>query len=160
MPLKNGHFTPLERRFIDAMVRFGDAPAAAWRAGVSGPMTAGYTMLAKPAIRAEVARQAEERLFTEGLPKALEAHMRLLDDRATPAGARVQAIKLVYDRTLGSGDDEGAEKEPSDMSAGELQRSIARLNAELEGRPLTARDITPAPTSTVIEVTPDKGVFD
>ncbi len=160
MPLKNGRMTPQEHLFVSHMARTGDKDYSAAKAGYAHVAQASHTLMKSPAIRAEIVRQAEEMLFDDILPLGLATHKLLLTDKATPAGARLGAVKLVYDRTLGSGEREDQEKEPSDMSAGELQRSIARLNAELEGRPLTARDITPSAPSKILEATPEKGVFE
>jgi phage terminase small subunit len=160
LPLKNGHLTAQERAFIDAMARTGDKAYAAHKAGYANEAMSGNRLMKNPVVRAEVVRQAEETLHNDLLPLALATHKLLLTDKATPAGARLGAVKLVYDRTMGSGEKDDAEKEPSDMTAGELQRSIAKLKAELEGRPLTARDITPAEPSRIIDQEPDSGVFE
>ena len=117
-------------------------------------------MMARPAIRAEVLRKAEELLFSELLPLALAAHKQLLTDKAVPAGARLGAVKLTYDRTMGAESSETDDKEPSEMTAGELQRSIARLASELEGRPLRAKDVTPQPLEVEADDPPVGGVFD
>jgi hypothetical protein len=67
-------------------------------------------------------------LFEQVLPLAVQMHLALLADAKTPAGARVQAIKLAYDRTLGLA--EGAEhKEPHEMSSDEIAKAIGQLEA-------------------------------
>ena len=98
--------------------------------------------LARPAVKAEVLRQADQILRDELLPLALETHKRLLSDNLTPAGAALGAVKLAYDRTLGV--DEGkADKEPSEMSYDELQASIETLRREQDARASQAKDVTP-----------------
>lgn len=107
--------------------------------------------MARPAVRKAVADRVQELLFSELLPLAFEAHKRLLTDAAVPAGARVQAVKLTYDRTLGTGEG-GADKDPSEMTIDEIAERIERLQSEREGR---ARDVTPVPAEA-----PDSGVFE
>ena len=160
MPLKNGRLTPQERLFIGYMGRTGDRDYAATKAGYKGVKQSAGQLMQNPVIRAEVARQAEEVLFSELLPLALAAHKQLLTDKAVPAGARLGAVKLTYDRTMGAESSEGDDKEPSEMTAGELQRSIARLASELEGRPLRAKDVTPQPLEVEADDSPAGGVFD
>lgn len=160
MPWKGGRFTPMESAFIGVMARTGDAVYSATKVGMKHPKISGYRMANRPAVKAAILREAEEALFVELLPLALTAHKQLLTDKAVPAGARVQAVKLTYDRTLGDGSEDQAEREPSEMTAAELQRSIAHLTAELEGRPIRAKDITPAPPAIVEESASDGGVFE
>lgn len=142
MPLKNGHLTRKERAFVAHMANTGDSTYAATKAGYSGPMQAGSELMGKPAIKSEVLRRAEQILRDEMLPLALVTHKRLLSDAAVPAGAQLGAVKLAYDRTLG--EDEGkADKEPSEMSYDELQRSIDQLKQAQDALAGQARDITP-----------------
>jgi phage terminase small subunit len=143
MPFKGGRMTAMERAFIEPMARTGDAPYAAAKAGFAQPEVQGYKLAARPAVRAEVARRVQDLLFNELLPLAYEAHKSLLKD-TTPAGARGQAVKLAYDRTLGLQNGEAEAKEPSEMTYDELQASIARLRAEQSAREEGAIDVTPA----------------
>jgi len=149
LPIKNGTLTPREKAFSDAMARTQDQTYAATKAGLAHPRVAGSQLMARPAVRAEVTRKVTDLLFNELLPLAYEAHKKLLTDAAVPAGARGQAVKLAYDRTLGAVEGAGAEKEPSEMSYDELQASIARLRQEQDNRAEGAKDVTP-----------DSGVFD
>lgn len=123
------------------MANTGDSTYAATKAGYGSPMSLGSQLMGKPAIKAEVLRKAEQILRDELLPLALAAHKRLLDP-TTPHGAQLGAVKLAYDRTLG--EDEGkADKEPSEMSYDELQRSIDQLKQAQDALAGQARDITP-----------------
>ena len=92
--------------------------------------TPGWRALQAPHVQAEIARIQTERLFNEVLPLAVQVHIDLLTNPATPAGARVQAVKLAYDRTLG-GDAATSDKQPHEMTADELARAIddAKLRA-------------------------------
>lgn len=144
MPRKNGSLTPKEKAFSHYMARTNDREYAATRAGLAHPHVSGSQLMARPAVRDEVIRQAEIMLRDEILPLALATHKRLLTDKTVPAGAALGATKLAYDRTLGV--DEGkADKEPSEMSYDELQASIETLRREQDARAESARDVTPEP---------------
>lgn len=122
MPRKGGKITPKERKFAEVYAVTRDQSYAAKKAGYYD--TGGSSLaLQRPAIQEEIRRNTLERLFSEVLPLAVKQHLALLEDPKTPAGAKVQAIKLAYDRTLGS--QEGAEsKAPHEMSADEIQREL------------------------------------
>ena len=129
MPLKNGRLTPRERVFTGALAAKGDPRQAAAAAGYADPATAGYAIAQRPAIAAEVARLQLERIQNELLPLAVDAHLELLTAKGVPHGARVQAVKLAYDRALGDQDRLNG-KEPHEMTAGELADEIARLKRQ------------------------------
>lgn len=126
MPLKNGHQTPQERALIEAYVASGDKKQAGIAAGYAHPVTRANAALARPAIAAEVTRLQLERISNELLPIAVDVHMRLLTDPGVAAGARVQAVKLAYDRAFGSQDAAGG-KEPHEMTGAELASEIEKL---------------------------------
>jgi len=121
--------TKRERAFARAFAGEGHMGQAARKAGYSGPSSASEAMK-RPDVQAEVARIQTERLFNEVLPLAIQVHIDLLTSATTPAGAKVQAVKLAYDRTLGG---EGADKakDPHEMSADELGKALneAKLRA-------------------------------
>jgi len=141
MPLKNGRLTAVERGVAAQMALTGSPAAAAAKIGVS--VSGVRQALARPAVQAEIARQHNEMLFRDILPLAVAAHKRLLSDPRTPAGATVQAVKLAYDRTLGS--EEGAKsKEPHEMTPEELAEAIATLSriASDKARPVIELDLS------------------
>lgn len=115
--------TPQERAFAGAMAATGEPQLAAHKAGYRGSGSASLA-LQRPAVQAEIARLQTERLFNEVLPLAVKVHLQILEDPKTPAGARVQAVKLAYDRTLGT-DSAGGGKDPHEMSPDELAKAIA-----------------------------------
>ena len=125
MPLKNGHLTAGERGVAREMALHGSPEAAALKTGLSASGV--KAVLRRPAVHAEIARQQQELLFRDILPLAVAAHKRLLTDPRTPAGAVAQAVKLAYDRTLGS-DDGARSKEPHEMTPEELAEAIATLS--------------------------------
>jgi len=96
---------------------------AAAKAGYAD-VSSGSHALKRPDVQAEIARLQTERLFNEVLPLAVQVHIDLLTSPTTPAGAKVQAVKLAYDRTLGV---EGAAnaKQPHEMTPEELAKAIA-----------------------------------
>jgi hypothetical protein len=83
-------------------------------------------------VAAEVARIQMERLTNEILPLAVDVHCRLLKDPRTPGGVLVQAVKLAYERALGSGAMEG--KEPHEMTADEIATALQALKREASNR--------------------------
>lgn len=126
MPRKGGRQTPQERRFIGAYVATGDATAAARAAGYAQPHSAAHNALERPAIRAEIVKLQTERLFNEVLPLAVDVHIALLTGKDVPAGAKAQAVKLAYDRTVGLQDPD-KRREPHEMTAEELAEEIQAL---------------------------------
>lgn len=127
------------------------APAlAAKKSGLS--ISGVRQALQRPAVQAEIARQTQEKLFSDILPLAVAAHKRLLSDPRTPAGAVVQAVKLAYDRTLGA---EGAEraKEPHEMTPEELAQAISTLErvAAERAKPVDVQPIDDAPGGGIFE---------
>jgi phage terminase small subunit len=128
---------------VSVMARTTDQTYAAAKAGYGSPKNRGSDLMARPAIRAAVIREAEEALSNEILPLALAKHKFLLTAAGVPAGAQLGAVKLAYDRTLGDQADAADAKEPSEMSYDELQASIAALRAEQAAREEGAIDVTP-----------------
>lgn len=118
--------TQREKSFAAVYATTGDSRYSAEKAGYSSPAQRGSGALQKPAIQAEIARVQRERLFSEALPAAVKCLIDIVTDSKAAAGARVQASKVILDRTLGQ-DDNGEVKEPHEMTADELSRAITRL---------------------------------
>jgi phage terminase small subunit len=124
MPLKNGKLTRMEKKFAATYADTGNGVYSAAKAGYVQPETRGAEALQRPGMKEEIRRIQVERLFQEVLPLAVKVHLAILADDKTPAGARVQAVKLAYDRTLG--DASTAEsKQAHEMSPDELAKAIA-----------------------------------
>ena len=98
--------------------------------------------LARPAVQAEIARQQVERLFTDALPAAVDCLVSIIRSDKAPAGARVQAAKVVLDRTLGS-DEAGKRLEPHEMGPEELAREIEKLTRIASDRAKQVIDVNP-----------------
>jgi len=141
MPLKNGHMTPSERAFTQNYAKTGDQAYSAAQAGYGSPHMRGSQLLQKPAIQAEIARQQQEILFREALPAAVNCLISIVKDARAAAGARVQASKVILDRTLGHDDATGG-KEPHEMTPEELAKAIDNLEriAAEKARPIVEAD--------------------
>lgn len=132
MPKKTGTMTPQERIFAQEYAAIGDAQRAAVAAGYQAPKASGYKALARPAVASEIVRLQTERLTNEVLPLAVDVHIRLLKDPRTPGGVLVQAVKVAYERALGTGAAEG--KEPHEMTADEIATALQALKREASNR--------------------------
>lgn len=125
MPLKDGRLTEQEKRFVQHVVETGNPSYAARQSGYKSRGAVAQTM-SRPAIQQAISEAQIVALHNEILPLAVAAHKRLLSDPKTPSGAVVQAIKLAYDRTLGTQENAG-DKEPHEMNAAELANAIQNL---------------------------------
>lgn len=126
MPDQTGRLGRQERTFAAAFAVTGDKTYAATKAGYSQPAVGAHRALSRPAVLAEIAKQQQERLFSDVLPAAIQCLSDIITNDKAPAGARVQAAKVVLDRTLGV-DDPRQGKEPHEMTGEELARAIAEL---------------------------------
>lgn len=148
MPYKNGRLTPMERGVAHHMALTGSAEATAVKLGASAGGVRAAAL--RPAVQQEIARKHQEMLFQDILPLAVAAHKRILTDPKAPAGAVVQAVKLAYDRTLGS-EEAGVGKEPHEMTPEELGEAIATLSRIAADR---ARPVV------TLEANEEAGIFD
>jgi hypothetical protein len=125
---KYEHFTQQEAIFVERYAEVGQQHQASLISGIHPRY--GKKVAKRAHVQAEIARVQTARLFNEILPLAINVHIDVLKNPATPASARVQAVKLAYDRTLGDPSQTGA-KEAFEMSAEELSRAIddARIRA-------------------------------
>lgn len=153
LPDLKGRLGSQETVFVKVFAETGDKLAAAKAAGYSQPRTAASKALSRPGVQAEIAKRQQEILFSEILPLAVQVHKQILADDRTPAGARVQAVKLAYDRTFGA--QEGAQaKEPHEMTADELAKMIEQLEREASNRAKPVINHDP------VNPEPDGGVFE
>lgn len=150
MPRKNGNMTRQERAIAGAFAETGSQKAAAQIAGLSQPGAS--LALQRPAVQAEILRIQQERLTNDLLPLAVRAVEDILRSDKAPAGARIQAAKLVFDRTLGAQDALGG-KEPHEMTGSELADAIAKLEA------MAASKARPIEDATVVDDTPGGDIF-
>lgn len=132
MPIKNGKMTAQERKFAEVYANTLDKAYAATAAGCATPRKGAWAMMTREPVLAEIARIQQDRLTKEVLPLAVDVHLQLLRDERTPAGARVQAVKLAYDRALGAEAANG--KAPHEMTGEELARVLESLKLEASNR--------------------------
>lgn len=128
MPRIRDGLTHRQKLAVGAYARTSDTKYASSVAGFGERSGAASKAINSPEGRAEIARIQTDILYNEILPLALAKHIELLSNPKTPAGAAVQAIKLAYDRTLGS--QEGAQtKELHEMSAADIAAALTQLRA-------------------------------
>lgn len=127
MPYKNGRITTLERQVARLAVEPPTAEAVAHKLGRdSGQIR---SVLGRPAVLTEIARIQEERLVRDLLPIALDVLRDIASDARAPAGARVQAAKVIVDRSFTQAGIDGgkAGDDQSQMTPEQIGRAIAEL---------------------------------
>lgn len=134
--------TAKETVFVDAMARTGDKAYSRKEAGYTHAQTVDR-MMRKQHIVAEIRRREQDRLFQEGLPAAVQCVVEIVRNSSYAPGARVQAAKVIFDRTLGTTDGEQG-KELHEMTAEELATAIEKLEREASTR---AKTINPEPVN-------------
>lgn len=127
MPLKDGSLTRGEQAFAIAYAELGNVAAAEKKAGIAP--TTGYHVLKRPEVQREITAQQTARLTAEALPLAVQTLVNVMGSDKAPAAARVQAAKVVLDRTLGAAG-EGQAKEIHELTPDELAQAISSLEAQ------------------------------
>jgi hypothetical protein len=127
-----GKPTEKEKVFAEVLATSGDRVLAAKAAGYTYPHQSGYVLAQNPRVQAEVVKIQADRINNDLLPLAVNCLEELLIDKKAPAGARVQAAKLVFDRALG--DTAAADKAAHELTGDELARQIDRLRLEVAKR--------------------------
>lgn len=146
MPDKKGRQSAQEKKFIEAYASSHDAKAAAIIAGYKSSASR-TELLQRPAIQEAIRERETMRLFSEALPLAVNTLVEIMADAKAPAGARIQASKVVLDRTLGDEKANGKELEPHEMTAEQIQRRIDELErvAGMRAKPVEAVELDQAP---------------
>ena len=159
MPKRNGGLTPRERAFAAAYAATGSVTEAGRRAGYAHQPAASKA-IARPAVAAEAQRIALDRISNEILPLAVETHIWLLSSDKVGAGAKVQAVKLAYDRALGPADAQsGVGKELADMTPEEIDQELRRARAERAAAAKLVEALEIAGTAETVDSQAD-GAFD
>ena len=127
MPYKNGEMTKGEKAFLAAYLDTGDRAKAEKAAGLSA--TYGYQVLARPEVQAQYVEAVLSRMKTEAAPLAVKTLIEIMGSAKAPAAARVQAAKIVLDRTLPEAGG-GGTKEIEEMTPAELSAAIQALEAQ------------------------------
>ena len=86
-------------------------------------------MLKRPEVQREIVAQQTARMTAEALPLAVQTLINVMGSDKAPAAARVQAAKVVIDRTLGVGEG-GQAKEIHELTPEELAMAINKLEAQ------------------------------
>lgn len=129
MPVKTGRKTRLETRFAEVYAGTNDMQYAARKAGYVDH-TGAVKALQRPDVQAEIRRVQIERLNSVALPAAVDCLVSIVSDERFPAGARVQASKVILDRTLGQ-EGAGEAKAPHEMTPDELNAHLAKTKLAL-----------------------------
>ena len=140
MPYKDGSLTRGEQAFAVAYAELGNVAAAEKKAGIAA--TSGYHVLKRPEVQREIVAQQTARMTAEALPLAVQTLINVMGSDKAPAAARVQAAKVVLDRTLGTGED-GRTKEVHEMTPEELAQAINTMEAQAAAlaKPIPAPNI-------------------
>lgn len=137
--------------------RTGDGAYAAHMAGFTNAQVAESRARYNPAMQREIIAEQQALLVNDLLPAAVHCLKSIMVNESAPAGARVQAAKVVFERTIGAQQAlEG--KEPHEMTGAELAAAIDKLVEQAAG---DAKDITPKTVEPVAAKSePGGGVFD
>lgn len=152
---------PQQRAFASNYAVTGDPVYSATKAGYNkSPAPRASQNLALPHVQAEIARIQSEKLFNEALPAAVNCLISIISSDKAPAGARVQAAKVVLDRTLGA-EDAGKGKEPHEMTPEELATAISALEraAADKAKPVKPNKADVADIEDA-EIVPEGSIFD
>lgn len=139
MPNKKGRFTVQEKTFVQAMAATGDKAYAKAVAGYRGNSSATRTY-ERAAVQAEIVREQTRRLYQEGLPIAVDTLIGMSRSSSTPAGARVQAAKVLLEYTIGR-DSSTGERALSEMTAADIQRELAETRIRAAALEYVAADM-------------------
>lgn len=134
--------TKQEAVYATVYAETGNSLYAATQAGYAQPRVGAWRAAQRPEVQERVLAVQTERINNHLLPLAVGALERILTDPKAPAGAQVQAAKLVLDRALGDGS-AAADKAPHEMTGDELARQLERLRQEAAARARPVIDAEP-----------------
>lgn len=123
LPFRDGSFTKGELAFMDAYVEHQDRAKAEKLAGIAP--RAGYAMLSRPDVQAEIARRMTADLH-DMAALAVGTLRKLMESEKIPAQVRFNAAKYTLDKVLGESG-AGPAKDVHEMSPEELAQGIAKL---------------------------------
>ncbi|AKR54340.1 hypothetical protein XM25_00675 [Devosia sp. H5989] len=148
--------TKAEVAFSKAYAATGHKTFAAMSAGYRMPAQAADQVLARPAVQESIKRQQMARLNNSLLPLALDTIEGILANAKATDSNKLTAAGLVLKYSVGAAGEGGAEKEPHEMTADELQQQIAKLRREAAER---AKPVIDGEASSIDEDAPESGVF-
>ncbi len=132
MPRKGGRLTPQERTAAKVFADTGSVGFAGFKAGYKHLPTVSAA-LERSAVQAEIREIQLARLHNDLLPLAMDTIQQALTEPTVPWGSKMVASKIVLDRAYGPGK-EGERKDPSEMTAEELQAALDKVRRELADR--------------------------
>jgi len=135
--------------FIEAIESGNDPRAAARIAGYANPTQDANRLLRAPAVQFALELSLRRKLHGELAPLAFQVIERILRNDEGNFGERVQldAAKLALDRAGFvplKGEAQAGEREPEQMTTGELHQLVERLERELGQRAAPVGEPTPA----------------
>jgi hypothetical protein len=146
MPDKGGKLTAQERVVVDKFVATGDEAYAMEKARYAHPVANRARVFARPAVQESIKAKQLARLNNELLPLALDTIEGILRNPKASDSNKLTATSQVLKHTAGAAGEGGADKEPHEMSADELQHRIDALRREAADR---ARPVIEAEASTI-----------
>lgn len=129
-----------QKAFAKIFAKTRDVKHALYQAGYQNNPQHAKSLITSPSILAEIRKEQEQILMQKGLDMAVQAHLRLIASEDTKPSVLLQAIKLMYDRTLKEQKEELSEKSLSEMSFGEIQTLLDKLRTKKEQNVV---DVTP-----------------
>ena len=121
-----------QRVFAKIFAKTRDVKNALYQAGYQNNPHQAKSIITNPAVMAEIRKEQEQILMEKGLNMAVQAHLKLIASDETKPSVLLQAIKLMYDRTLKEQKEEISEKSLSEMSFNEIQTLLEKLRTKKE----------------------------
>jgi hypothetical protein len=122
---------------------------AAERLEIDRPTATALPRIVSPKARHWVRGLIQGRIDIEAAPEAYQVMLRLLRDSKTPSGQKIEISKFFISHSIAAPkakeEDNGHEKNPSEMTNDELRASLAKSDAELARRNMVI-DVTPTQT--------------
>jgi phage terminase small subunit len=128
--------TEQQTKFVEHLVSSGCTPSEAARhAGFASPPQEAYRLMQKPHVMAAIRHLRERLISGHAANVALTTLVEIMRDKQAPASARVSAARTAFE-AAGHFDktDRDAAGNMAEMSAGELEGVVARLDAQLAKR--------------------------
>lgn len=150
MPDQSGRLTEQERSFIEHMIASADPVYSAEKAGYAHPRPSASKLVRRPEVVAAIREAVLVRLYSEGVPVAVNTLLEIARDEKAPKNPRIAAARTLAEMTrMGVIDGNGLDKPLSEMTRAELSaakdRALAYL-AELDAPVIEGQAIAlPAP---------------
>ena len=131
---------------IESLADGDGIPVATGKAGFTDVVREVLPRILTPKARQYVRNSVRGRIDVEASPEAYRALVRILRDAKAPMGMRIDVAKFFISHSIAAPkaleEDNGHEKNPSEMTNDELRASLAKSDAELARRNMVI-DVTP-----------------